>query len=54
MGYKVHIQKFENGDSASIPFGELVEILEKFGEIVEGDFGLEFIQMLAIFVIVCH
>lgn len=44
MGYKVYIQKFENGDSASIPFGELVEILEKFGEIVEGDFGLEFIS----------
>lgn len=44
MGYKVYIQKFENGDFASIPYSELVKILEKFGEVVEGDFGLEFIS----------
>lgn len=42
MGYKVYIHKFENGDSAIIPYGELAGVLEKYGEIVEGDFGLEF------------
>ena len=44
MGYQVYLQKFENGDSANIPYGELVEVLEKYGEIVEGNFGLEFIS----------
>ncbi len=42
MGYKVYIQKFENGDPANIPYSELAEILEKYGEIVEGNLGLEF------------
>jgi len=42
MGYKVYLHKFENGDTASIPYSDLVGILEKYGEIVEGDFGLEF------------
>lgn len=44
MGYKVYIQKFENGDTTSIPYNELAEILGKYGKIVEGDFGLEFIS----------
>jgi hypothetical protein len=44
MGYQVYLQKFENGNSANIPYSELVEILEKYGEIVEGDFGLKFIS----------
>jgi hypothetical protein len=44
MGYQVYIHKFENGDSANIPYSELAEILEKYGEIVEGNFGLEFIS----------
>ncbi len=34
MGYKVYIQKFENGDPASIPYNELAEILEKYGDII--------------------
>lgn len=42
MGYKVYLHKFENGDTASIPYSDLVGILEKYGEIVEGDFALEF------------
>jgi hypothetical protein len=44
MGYQVYLQKFENGDSANIPYSELAEILEKYGEIVEGNSGLEFIS----------
>jgi hypothetical protein len=44
MGYQVYLQKFENGDSANIPYSELVKILEKYGEIVEGNSGLEFIS----------
>ncbi len=42
MGYQIYIQKFENGDCANIPYGEFVEILEKYGEIVERNFRLEF------------
>lgn len=44
MGYKVYLHKFENGDSASIAYNELVGILQKYGEIVERGFGLEFIS----------
>jgi hypothetical protein len=44
MGYKVYLLKFENGDIGSIPYGDLVGILKKYGEIVEGDFGLEFVS----------
>jgi hypothetical protein len=44
MGYQVYIQKFENGDCAVIPFSVLTNILEKYGSIVEGSFGLEFVS----------
>ncbi len=44
MGYQVYIQKFENGDCANIPYDELAIILKKYGKIVEGSFGLEFVS----------
>ena len=46
MGYKVYLHKFENGDSASIPYDELLRILQKYGEVVERGFGLEFISQV--------
>lgn len=42
MGYQVYLQKFELGDAASLSAADLFPILEKYGEIVTGPFGLEF------------
>ena len=44
MGYQVFVQKFENGDSGIIPFEEIKTVLQKYGTIVKGNFGLEFIS----------
>lgn len=44
MGYQVFVQKFENGDSGIIRFEDINTVLEKYGEIVEGNFGLMFVS----------
>ena len=44
MGYQIFVQKFENGDSGVIPFDEIKSILEKYGSVSEGNFGLEFLS----------
>jgi hypothetical protein len=44
MGYQIYVQKFENGDSASVSFEDVSTVLSSYGEIVEGDFGLQFLS----------
>ncbi len=44
MGYEVFVYKFEDGDASHIPEGELESILSKYGAIVQGNFGTEFVS----------
>ncbi|TQV73834.1 hypothetical protein FLL45_13275 [Aliikangiella marina] len=44
MGYSIYIQKFENGDSANIPFNKFEEVLSKYGKVEDGNVGLEFVS----------
>lgn len=44
MSYSAFIHKFENGDSAIIPFDELQKILSRYGKIEVGNDGLEFVS----------
>ena len=44
MGYQVFVMKFENGDTGLIPYSDLTSVLSKYGSIVDGNFGLEFLS----------
>ena len=44
MGYEVFIYKFEKGDASGIPHKDVDDILSKYGKVVEGNFGLEFMS----------
>lgn len=44
MGYQVYVQRFEHGDSAPIPYEELLRVLSRYGEVVDGGFGPAFVS----------
>ena len=44
MSYQIFVQKFEYGDSAPIPFEQLLDVLSKYGSVEDGHFGLEFVS----------